>query len=389
MDVRVFGIADAHTRDDISAWRPVHVEAFDPTWPEQFGYSPDFLRHLQDFKPDITHSHGIWAYSSVATNYYSRRVNRPYVVSPHGMLDPWAIRHSRWKKALSYWLFEERHVRSARCLRALCESEARAIRALGLKNDIAIIPNGIDTPAGLPSSPPPWADLLQPGQKVLLFLSRIHPKKGLVNLIKAWAQIQTSQASCLKSSPSAWILAIAGWDQGGHEGELKRLATELNLKWTDTRTDGNATPRAAPHNSKSISGENCSVAFLGPQFNDAKAACYHHCDGFVLPSFSEGLPMVVLEAWIHKKPVLITPQCNLPEAATEKAGLIADPGEKSLTDSLRILFEMDGSDFQTMGQRGFNLAKERFAWQAIAKQSDELYRWILGSGQRPSCLTDF
>ena len=127
------------------------------------------------------------------------------------------------------------------------------------------------------------------------------------------------------------MLAIAGWDQGGHEGELKRLATELEIPWADARStkledpqplsrptgeggalatgEGSANPSSIFH---LPSSKLPSVVFLGPQFGEAKAACYRNCDAFILPSFSEGLPMVILEAWAYGKPVLMTPQCNLP-----------------------------------------------------------------------------
>jgi poly(glycerol-phosphate) alpha-glucosyltransferase len=146
MDVRVLGIQDEFTAADLAAWSPVSVSAFKPTWPARFGYSPEFLEELAEFAPDLTHTHGIWLYPSVVTNRYSRREGTPYMISAHGMLDPWAIRHSRWKKLIAYFIFEKAHLRGASCLRALCEAEARAMRQVGLRNPIAIIPNGIDLP---------------------------------------------------------------------------------------------------------------------------------------------------------------------------------------------------------------------------------------------------
>jgi poly(glycerol-phosphate) alpha-glucosyltransferase len=264
MEVRVWGLRDEFADADIPAWQPVPVSAFQPTWPEQFGYSPRFLDELIAFDPDITHTHGIWVYPSIATNHYSRKKQSPYLISTHGMLDRWAIENSRWKKAIAYFLYEGPHLRGARCLRALCEAEARAIRELGFKNDIAIIPNGIDLPEIGDQKPevgdqrseigkhppaqsygatwkseigqPPWEGVVEPGRKVLLYLGRIHPKKGLAGLIKAWADVQRSEVRGRRSRE--WVLAIAGWDQGGHEDELKRLATELAIPWADLRAGG-------------------------------------------------------------------------------------------------------------------------------------------------------
>ena len=185
MDVRVIGLRDRYTEEDMPAWWPVTVAAFPPWWPTVFGYSPCWLEEMTDYRRDIVHTHGLWLYPSIAAHRNFSRHRRPYLISPHGMLDPWALAHSRWKKVIAGHLYEDRHLRSARCLRALCESEARAIRACGLKNDIAIIPNGIDLPAGPASKSSPWKGLTKDGQKVLLYLGRIHPKKGLASLLRS------------------------------------------------------------------------------------------------------------------------------------------------------------------------------------------------------------
>jgi poly(glycerol-phosphate) alpha-glucosyltransferase len=377
MDVRVFGVRDEFTDTDISAWHPAPVLAFPPTWPERFGYSPRFLDELIAFQPDITHSHGIWVYPSIATNRFSRNTGTPYLISAHGMLDRWAVRNSRWKKTVAYFLYEGTHLRGARCLRALCEAEARAIRELGLKNDIAIIPNGIDLPVRgngkLESLNPPWHNFIEPGRKVLLYLGRLHPKKGLVNFLRAWKSTRDARPSACNS----WVLAIAGWDQGGHENGLKSLADKLGLPFSDIRT---------PNSEIQTSN---SVLFLGPQFAEAKAACYRHCDAFVLPSFSEGVPMVVLEAWADAKPVLMTPQCNLPEGFSTGAALKMEPTIESEINGLNALLQMTDHERAAMGNCGFALATKRFAWPRIAEQMKDLYEWMLGGGTRPGCLTDF
>lgn len=378
MDVQVFGLRDEFTDADRPAWNPVRAAAFPTLWPAAIGRSPELLAALMEFQPDIVHTHGLWRYPSIAALKYSRVRQRPHLVSPHGMLDPWALQNSRWKKRLAGICFENAHLRSARCLRALCEAEARAIRQLHLGNPIAVIPNGITLPginsrqAGEPAAP--WAGRVEPGQKVLLFLSRIHPKKGLVNLLKAWAALQKSPGT----NPAAreWTLAVAGWDQGGHEMELKRLCAELELPFADLRQNGSSRETASP----------ASVWFLGPQFSAAKQVCYRHCDAFVLPSFSEGLPMVVLEAWANAKPVLMTPECNLPEGFRASAAISAEANQTSLVTGLNELFRMTAGDRAAMGARARRLVEERFTWERVGAQMREIYHWILGGGNRPACL---
>ena len=171
-----------------------------------------------------------------------------------------------------------------------------------------------------------------------------------------------------------WVLAIAGWDQGGHENELKSVATSLELPWKDLRDPGSA--------------EAASLIFTGPQFNEAKQACYHHSDGFILPSLSEGLPMVVLEAWAWNLPALITPECNLPEGYAANAAIRIEPDSKSIAEGLRDFFAMHPDERAAMGQRGRTLVQAKFTWQTIAREMRVLYEWMLGGGERPACLVD-
>jgi poly(glycerol-phosphate) alpha-glucosyltransferase len=377
-NVKVFGLRDEFTETDLKAWNPIAVEAYQPGWPPAIGPSRELKKALFAFHPDIVHTHGLWRYPSIAAANYARITKRPYLISPHGMLDPWALQNSRWKKRLAAALFENAHLRGARCFRALCESEARSIRALGLKNPVAIIPNGITLPeqsvVKTEKFEAPWANHVVPGGKILLFLSRIHPKKGLVNLLKAWAQVR--KAATAHHESRNWILAIAGWDQGGHESELKRLCADLRLAALDVR-DKTASQSSA-----------CPVIFLGPQFNDAKHICYQSSDAFVLPSLSEGLPMVVLEAWAYGKPVLMTPECNLPEGFRAEAAICAAASVWGLESGLNELFRFTEADRTAMGCRGRRLVEEHFTWDRVGEQMGEVYQWILGGGQRPASIVD-
>jgi poly(glycerol-phosphate) alpha-glucosyltransferase len=388
-----------------------------------------------NFSPDLVHTHGLWIFPSIATNQYCHPRGVPYVISPHGMLDPWAVRHSRWKKAIAHFFYEGAHLREAFCLRALCEAEARAIRQLGLKHPIAVIPNGIDLPV-FQNAETLKTEMLKPeeqkgenrrqkignkaefqlsafpisafadGRKVLLYLGRIHPKKGLVNLIKAWSvaskeqRARTSKPQAPSSTRDEWVLAIAGWDQGGHEAELKRLATELGIPWADLRENSTFKTQHPTSNGKaesrkqkadfSVSAfQRSSVLFLGPQFGGDKTACYRNCDGFILPSFSEGVPMVVLEAWAHGKPVLMTPECNLPAGFARGAAIRIEPNVESIEAGLRELFQAPNSALQALGDNGLQLVREQFAWPVVAAEMSRLYEWALGGGDKPACITDF
>jgi len=346
-----------------------------------FGYSPELSRKIFSNLSTVSliHTHGLWMHPGVVARKAAVAAAVPLVISAHGMLESWALARSAWKKHLAGWLFENKNLRAAACLHALCEAEAKSYRDYGLSNPICLIPNGVDLSETANRNSaignPPWKGILEPGRKVLLYLGRIHPKKGLVNLLRAWALVQRSEVRSQKSAE--WVLAIAGWDQGGHEDELKRLATELTIPWADLRRNSEL---------RTPNSELASVVFLGPQFNDSKAACYANCDGFILPSLSEGVPMVVLEAWANSKPVLMTPQCHLPEGFAADAAIRIEPTVESMAEGLHMIFKSSDSDLQATGSRGRTLVAARFNWARCAREMVAVYQWLRGNGAKPECV---
>jgi len=347
MGVEVLGLRDVHTDADLPAWLPLQPRTLSVTGPGAFGYAAGFQSALREINADLAYSVGLWKGPSLAVLRWSRGAGRPYLVAPHGMLDPWAVRNSATKKKIAAFLFQDAHLHRAACLRALCASEAESMRAYGLINPIAVIPNGIDLPDEIrPPRPASFPD----DKKILLYLGRLHPKKGLVPLLNAWA----------KSERKDWFLAIAGWGQSCHQAELQQQAAALGLA--------------------------DSVRFLGPQFGADKNACFNACDAFILPSFSEGLPMVVLEAWAHAKPVLMTPACNLPEGFLHHAALRVEPTAESLAEGLRQFLALPATDLQVMGEQGRALVRKRFVWPQVAADMAAVYRWVLQGGNQPSCV---
>lgn len=231
------------------------------------------------------------------------------------------------------------------------------MRSYGLKNPICIIPNGMTLHTIERSSRPVWHKQVQANKKTLLYLGRIHPKKGLANLLRAWAVCN----GC-KTSPAAdWELVIAGWDQGSHQQDLLTLVETLGIS--------------------------NSVHFVGPQFGDEKSTSYSYADAFVLPSYSEGLPMVVLEAWSYGLPVVMTPECNIPEAFQHGSAIEVATNFESISGGLDRLFNLTSTQRLEMGARGRSLVEDRFVWSVIGSQMAGVYDWILGSGPRPACVS--
>jgi glycosyltransferase involved in cell wall biosynthesis len=411
-----------------------------------FPWSCGYDHTLEASVPDLLHSHGLWQQPSVVVPRLSRRLQIPWLVSPHGMLDPWSLVQSRWKKRLAAILFEGRHLRGAACIHALCQSEADSIRAYGLKNPIAIIPNGVDLVEDRDQGSGGRGQ--ESGRKILLFLGRLHPKKGLVNALRAWAQIRGQGTG--DRAQEEWQFVIAGWDQGGHEAELKRLCDELGLAWGETQEAGGrgqesgrqeaevrsqASVREAAADSfacsKSLIPDSCPltpIVFTGPAFGDRKDALLRRADAFILPSFSEGLPMSVLEAWSYRLPVLMTEHCNLPEGFAADAAIRIGTGIRGqeaggrnaeaavaarnhkrshtawpehsggnqgagdrdqpmgIDEGMRALFEMTDAERMVMGQHGRALVERQFTWPQVAAQMKEVYEWVLGDGEVPGCV---
>jgi len=351
----VFGISDEKSAVDSLEWQPLSVHAFRPRF-RAWGYSNQLLPALLRADLDVLSTHGLWKYCSVASHQWHRRSGRPYIVHAHGMLERWALQNAKWKKRIAALLYEHTHLRDAACLRALCEAEAQSIRTFGMRNPVCIIPNGVDLPdlvesSALEAESLPFQKFAQ-GRKVLLYLGRLHPKKNISNLIRAWNQTLNSQ----RDSGDPWVLAVAGWDQSGYESELKRIAA------------------------------GSSIVFLGPQFGADKSECYRACDAFILPSLSEGLPMAVLEAWSHAKPVLMTPECNLPEGFEANAALRIGKTPEEIAPGLNVLREMSDNDRSQMGNRGRALAATRFSWLRIGEQMRAVYEWMLGGGSPPGSV---
>lgn len=321
--------------------------------PYGLGLSPRLRRALVASNPDIVHTHGIWMHPSAATVAWASG-RKPYLVSPHGMLDPWALARSGTKKRLARLLYEDRHLRGSACLHALCAPEATAIRAFGLKSPICTIPNGVDIPPPGPPPAAPWAGRVEPGKRVLLFLGRLHPKKNVHGLIEGLATI--ARDADLRD----WHLVVAGWDQGGYQGRVAALVAERGL---------------ANH-----------VTFVGPLHGQDKDAALRNATAFVLPSFSEGLPVAVLEAWAYGLPVAMTVACNLPEGFVAGAAYEISAEPDPMAAHLAEFLSADPRELSIMGKHGTELVRTKFSWERVGRSFADVYAWLLGGGSAPDCV---
>ena len=299
---------------------------------------------LKKSSPQIIHVHGLWSPFSAMALRWRKRTKGPTIISPHGMLDPWALAQSAHKKALMSALIEKTHLNGSACIHALNQSEAKSIRAAGFTAPIAIVPNGIDIPIAVSGPAPEWMD-----KPTLLFLGRLHEKKGISELIQAFAMAS-------RKLPN-WRLAIAGWDDGPNN---------FRQEAADTGAD---------------------IVFPGSLFGDDKIQAYTHAAACILPSYSEGLPMTILEAWAFERPVFMTAACNLPEGFDADAAAEITTNPKAMAQILATKLS-DPHWLATAGKNGKQLVLDRFTWDRIAQDWQDIYTWAIGASPRPHMVHD-
>jgi glycosyltransferase involved in cell wall biosynthesis len=296
-------------------------------------------------RPSIIHNHGLWT----PVNYWACNTafefGIPLVIQPHGMLAPWALQHKSLKKRIAMNMFQRRQLDGSVVLIATSEVEYQNIRRLGINVPVAIVPNGVDltdrdVPAGK-SSQAAGTD------GTVLFLSRVHPVKGLLNLVQAWAQ----------SFHGDWKLVIAGPDEGGHLASVLSLVRRLGLQ--------------------------DSVRYVGEVNGDEKGALYRSADIFVLPTFTENFGLVIAEALAYGVPVITTRGAPWSDLERFGCGWWVDIGVDPLSVALKAAMATTGEERRAMGAKGRGYVS-RFALANVARQMVEVYRWVLGHAPLPA-----
>ena len=341
VETTVLGLADARAVDDMACWQPLPVRACKVFGPQRFGFAPGLDWALKEVGPDITHLHGIWQYSSWAVLRWARRTGRPYLISPRGMLEPWALKRSSLRKKAIGRLFQTDCLRRASCFHATSSEEANSVRSAGGHAPIAVLPNGVHLPPELPPPRPTER------RRRALFLSRIHPKKGLLDLVRAWAQVR----------PENWELLVVGPDEGGHLREVKEAARNCRLDGT--------------------------IQFPGEVWGEAKTKLFASADLFVLPSYSENFGLVVAEALASAVPAITTRATPWRELETSRCGWWIDVGPEPLAAALKEAVALAPDNLRAMGRRGRKLVEANYSWEPIGRKMVVTYEWLLGMGERP------
>jgi glycosyltransferase involved in cell wall biosynthesis len=292
------------------------------------------------------HIHGIWEHSTAAAASRARSSKKPYVISAHGMLERWALANKRAKKIVYAALIERANLQSANCLHALTQAEAQDYRNFGLLNPIVVIPNGVNIPPNF--SPDLFLERYPElrGKRLVLFLGRIHFKKGLDLLARAWKRVAPKSLDA--------HLVLAGPDSENTQDTLYRQLI--------------------------ASGLSQRVTFTGMLNHDLKWSALAAAECFVLPSYSEGLSVSALEAMGAGLPVIVSKQCNLPEVEEHNCGWVIDTQVDELVTALNGLLRASSREVADMGTNGRQLTARRYSWPVIGEQMSGVYRWLNGGG---------
>lgn len=289
----------------------------------------------------LLHLHGLWLLPNILPARAAQRHRVPLIISPRGMLGAAALEFSRNLKRVVLALGQRRAFETAACFHATAASEVEDIRRAGIKAPIAVIPNGIDIPE---------CDEVS-GARTVLYLGRLHPKKGIDQLITAWARIADRNP--------AWRLRIVGPSEVGCRAALERHVKNLGA------------PR---------------VAFDGPLFGNDRLAAYQQSGLFVLPTLNENFGMVVAEALAAGIPVISTKGAPWQGLEIERCGWWVEQGPDAMASAIDAALALPDVERAAMGVRGRAWMARDFGWDNIAVSMAEVYAWCLGSGGKPDCV---
>jgi len=326
----------------------VEVHYFPVQAPRYYKFSVPLAKALKTAIPtyDIVHIHSLYLFPSTVAARYCRRFGVPYLIRPHGTLDPYLFRRHRGRKWLYEQLFEWRNLNRAAAIHFTSAEEQALTCSLGLQAPGVVVPNGVFCLgyAELPAAGTfraLWPETQ--GKQIILFLGRLHFKKGLDLLTQAFGQLGRTRNDV--------HLVVAGPDDDGYRRQVRRWLT----------TEG-------------VAGK---VTFTGMLQGEEKRAALRDATLFVLPSYSENFALAVVEAMAAGLPVVISHKVNIwREVATAKAGLVTKCDVRELHNALRALLD-DPLRGKEMGQRGQQLVSDQFSWERVGRRMNTIYRQLL------------
>ncbi len=306
--------------------------------------SSELKKRVVEPGPDVIHNHGLWMMPNIY-GAVARRRNRgvKLVTAPRGMLSETSLNFSPIRKRIFGHMFQNRALDAVDMFHATAESEAAEIRALGFRQPIAVVPNGIHDDAPTGSTRQVRRD------KVVISIGRVHAKKGLDRLIQSWAEVTSRFPD--------WKLVIAGPSEKGHADELRTLVKQLGLK---------------------------TVEVKGPVYGEEKRKLYANSYLFVLATLNENFGMTVAESLMAGTPVICTKGAPWRGLETHRCGWWIDHGIEPLTAQLCAALATPADEIDAMGKRGRTWMQDEFGWDSIGRKLINAYGWLRDGGDPPS-----
>lgn len=293
----------------------------------------------------VVHSHGMWLMPNVYAGRAARIMSSTLIVSPRGMLSQYGLSRKRMQKLAVWYGFQRPAVSRAHAWHATSDAEAREIRAFGINQPIAVIPNGVDLPICDNGS------RLSKADRQVLYLSRLSPKKGVEKLLRSWA--------CIAPSKPSWRLSIVGPDEGNYRQHLERVKASLGLR---------------------------SVEFLGAQYGRERDQFLQAADLFVLPTENENFGLVVAEALSFGVPCIVTRGAPWEGLEVNKCGWWIDNSIEALARTLSDAMVLSDEERTKMGERGRRWVERDFSWSEIASKFLRFYEWCQTGRDQPEFI---
>lgn len=342
--------SDLHVLGNVPENVPENIRIYaHPRWrfPLKLGISPDMEHSLirSAMHAEIMHSHNLWMMPNIYAGRAVRGSSCRTVISPRGTMSDWAWNWHHGRKRVIGWWGQFKVLREASCFHATSKEEVADIRRRGFGQPVAMIPNGVDIPE-LPQKQ------VTGTTRCLLYVGRVHPVKGLPNLLRAWASVT-------REFPD-WVLKIVGPDSEGHLDELLRLSEELKCQ---------------------------RVSFERPLFGNDLRQAYQDADLYVLPTHSENFGMTIAEALANGTPVITTKGAPWSGLKRESCGWWIDVGAQPLEQCLREAMKTSRLELRSMGERGRAWMGRDFGWQALGLKMKLTYEWLINGGTEPDWVT--
>ena len=302
-------------------------------------WAPKFKTKLIELcngkKDVILHDNGVWLQTNHAASSVARQLKIPLLITPRGTLTKWSMGYKAWKKRIAWLLYQKRDLMTARAFHATSNDEADDLRELGFIQPISIIPNGIDMPE--------WKEKPagEKEVKTALFLSRLNPTKGLLDLVSAWATLR----------PNNWKCIIAGPDENGYRAVVEKAVHNAGLENVFT--------------------------FVGPVDGEAKWDLYRSADLFILPTYSENFGIVIAEAFACGTPVITTKGAPWKIISSINCGWWIDIGVDPLRIALQDVFNVTMINLITKGKLGYKYVNDNFKWEIVSNLMVNVYDLLL------------